>query len=207
MMNNPKEINIDSMLIAIAKMIKEQKEALNLTVAELSEKSGVSVGVISDLINNRGRVPSLANFAKLAIALELPEDMFTGLIMGKIEEMRDSPFYQQVLSNLRKIMRDKNLTQEALAEYAEIGASQFSKVMNGTVGLSLLQFSKLARGLSMREIDIITYPNQYFKPESCEPEPVEAGLARRRPGIRGRACRHGLYPVQKENPTLSAWRL
>lgn len=96
--------------------------------------------------------------------------------MGKIEEMRDSPFYQQVLSNLRKIMRDKNLTQEALAEYAEIGASQFSKVMNGTVGLSLLQFSKLARGLSMREIDIITYPNQYFKPESCEPEPVEAIL-------------------------------
>lgn len=88
MMNNPKEINIDSMLIAIAKMIKEQKEALNLTVAELSEKSGVSVGVISDLINNRGRVPSLANFAKLAIALELPEDMFTGLIMGKIDAVQ-----------------------------------------------------------------------------------------------------------------------
>lgn len=88
MMNNPKEINIDSMLIAIAKMIKEQKEALNLTVAELSEKSGVSVGVISDLINNRGRVPSLVNFAKLAIALELPEDMFTGLIMGKIDAVQ-----------------------------------------------------------------------------------------------------------------------
>ena len=88
MMNNPKEINIDSMLIAISKIIKEQKEYLNMTVAELSEKSGVSVGVISDLINNRGRVPSFANFVKLAIALQLPEDMFTGLIMGKIDAVQ-----------------------------------------------------------------------------------------------------------------------
>lgn len=88
MMNNPKEINIDSMLIAISKIIKEQKEYLNMTVAELSEKSGVSVGVISDLINNRGRVPSFVNFVKLAIALQLPEDMFTGLIMGKIDAVQ-----------------------------------------------------------------------------------------------------------------------
>ena len=87
-MKNSKEINVDSMLIAIGKIIKEQKEYLGLTVADLSEKSGVSVGVISDLINNRGRVPSLINFVKLAVALELPEDMFTGLIKGKIEQVQ-----------------------------------------------------------------------------------------------------------------------
>jgi len=87
-MKNPKEINVDSMLIAIGQIIKEQKERLDLTVADLSEKSGVSVGVISDLINNRGRVPSFINFVKLAIALELPEDMFTGLIQGKIEQVQ-----------------------------------------------------------------------------------------------------------------------
>lgn len=109
MMNNPKEINIDSMLIAIAKMIKEQKEALNMTVAELSEKSGVSVGVISDLINNRGRVPSLANFAKLAIALELPEDMFTGLIMGKIDAV-------QKMNNCKREDVERALLQYGLSK-------------------------------------------------------------------------------------------
>ena len=87
-MANPKEINVDSMLVAIGQIIKEQKEYLGLTVADLSEKSGVSVGVISDLINNRGRVPSFINFVKLAVALELPEDMFTGLIKGKIEQVQ-----------------------------------------------------------------------------------------------------------------------
>lgn len=89
-MKNSKQINVDSMLIAIGKIIKEQKEYLGLTVADLSEKSGVSVGVISDLINNRGRVPSLINFVKLAVALELPEDMFTGLIQGKIEQVQNA---------------------------------------------------------------------------------------------------------------------
>lgn len=87
-MKSPQEINVDSMLIAIGQIIKEQKEFLGLTVAELSERSGVSVGVISDLINNRGRVPSFINFVKLAVALELPEDMFTGLIQGKIEQVQ-----------------------------------------------------------------------------------------------------------------------
>ena len=89
-MKNSKQIKVDSMLIAIGKIIKEQKEYLGLTVADLSEKSGVSVGVISDLINNRGRVPSLINFVKLAVALELPEDMFTGLIQGKIEQVQNA---------------------------------------------------------------------------------------------------------------------
>ena len=76
------------MLIAIGQIVKEQKERLEMTVADLSEKSGVSVGVISDLINNRGRVPSLANFIKLAVALQLPEDIFTSLIQGKIEQVQ-----------------------------------------------------------------------------------------------------------------------
>lgn len=86
--DNIQTINIDSMLNAISTIIKEQKEFLGITVADLSKRSGVSVGVISDLINNRGRVPSLANFINLAIALELPEDMFTGLLQGKIEQVR-----------------------------------------------------------------------------------------------------------------------
>lgn len=89
-MNNHEEINIDSMLDVIGNIIQEQRELLGLTVAELSQKSGVSVGVISDLINHRGRVPTLANFIKLASALQLPEDMFTSLIQGKIEKVQEA---------------------------------------------------------------------------------------------------------------------
>ena len=90
--------------------------------------------------------------------------------------MKENSFYQQLLSNIKKIMRDRGLTQQTLAEYIEIEPSQFSKIVNGTVGLSMLQLSKLATKLSMREIDIITYPDIYTKPELGEPEPVEAIL-------------------------------
>ncbi len=85
-MNNPKEINVDSMLIAIASIIRERKEHLHMTVDDIVKKSGVSKGVISDLMTNRGRVPSLTNFIKIALALELPEDIFTSLIQGSIEK-------------------------------------------------------------------------------------------------------------------------
>lgn len=97
--------------------------------------------------------------------------------MGKLEELKDNTFYQRLLSNIKKIMRDRGLTQQTLAEYIEVEPSQFSKIVNGTVGLSMLQLSKLATKLSMREIDIITYPDVYVRPESGESEePVEAIL-------------------------------
>ncbi len=76
---------IDSMLTAISKILKEQRACLNLSVAQLSEKSGVSVGVISDLENKRGRVPSLTNFVLLAQALKLPDEFFADLIKNKTE--------------------------------------------------------------------------------------------------------------------------
>ena len=98
------------------------------------------------------------------------------LYMAKIEELEESVFYQQILSNIKRIMRDRGLTQQTLAEYIEVGPSQFSKIIKGSVGLSMVQLSKLATSLSMREIDIITYPEVYVKPESKESEPVEAIL-------------------------------
>lgn len=96
--------------------------------------------------------------------------------MGKIDELRENPFYQNMLSNIKKIMRDRDLTQQTLAEYIEVEPSQFSKIINGSVGLSMLQLSKLATRLSLREIDIITYPDIYTKPENKGSESVEAIL-------------------------------
>lgn len=72
-----KPVNRESLLEIIGKIVKDKRKALGLTVMKLSQEADVSVGVISDLENNRGRVPSLVNYIKLAEALDLPKDMFT----------------------------------------------------------------------------------------------------------------------------------
>jgi transcriptional regulator with XRE-family HTH domain len=85
-------------------------------------------------------------------------------------------FSEEIISNIRKIMRDSNLTQAAAAEYMGTSESQFSKILNGNVRLSLLQLENFARNLSMREIDVITYPKVYVEKGRPDEEPVEAIL-------------------------------
>lgn len=68
-----------------------------------------------------------------------------------------------VIGRLRKIMNDKNITQTTMAEYAGIEPSQFSKVMNGNVQISLWQLSNIATSLNFELIDIFTYPEKYRK--------------------------------------------
>lgn len=68
-----------------------------------------------------------------------------------------------IVNNLRKIMNDKNMKQATIAEYAGVTPSQFSKILSGQVQLSLSQLSNIAQGLSLREIDIFTYPDVYVK--------------------------------------------
>ncbi|MDO9152366.1 MAG: helix-turn-helix transcriptional regulator [Paludibacter sp.] len=68
-----------------------------------------------------------------------------------------------ILSNIRKIMNERNLTQAAIAEYAETSPSQLSKIFKGEVQLSLWQLSNIATKLNMSIVDIITYPDKYYK--------------------------------------------
>ena len=82
-------------------------------------------------------------------------------------------FYDKIISNINKIMRDKNLTQAAIAGYIETSPSQLSKILTNKVKLSIHQLSKLATHLAMSEIDIITYPDKYVKVNS-ENDPVDA---------------------------------
>lgn len=70
-------------------------------------------------------------------------------------------FSKKILENLRKIMYDRRITQEALAQYAGINASHMSKILNGTSRLDFDKLSRIATGLKLREIDIITYPEVY----------------------------------------------
>ncbi len=88
----------------------------------------------------------------------------------------DNDFYTNLLANIVKIMRDRHLTQATVANYLKTSPSQFSKILKGDVKLSFTQLSNLATNLSMPEIDIITYPEKYYKHENAEPDQVEAIL-------------------------------
>jgi len=85
-------------------------------------------------------------------------------------------FTEKILGNIRKIMADKDLKQVVMANYIQTSASQFSKILNGEVQLSLKQISNLAIALKMREIDIITYPDKYVSNSESISEDTEAIL-------------------------------
>lgn len=70
-----------------------------------------------------------------------------------------------IIENIRKIIRDKGISQKAMAEYAGTSGSQFSKILNGELQISLRQISNIATNLKIREIDIFTYPDVYVKNE------------------------------------------
>lgn len=90
--------------------------------------------------------------------------------------LMDKSFSDKIVANLAKILRDRNLTQAAMATYADTTPSQFSKILKGSVKLSLDQISNIAKHLSMSEIDLITYPDKYVKKSEQGGEPVEAVL-------------------------------
>lgn len=73
-----------------------------------------------------------------------------------------------VIDNLRKIMSDKGLTQAAMAQYAQTTPSQFSKILNGGVQISLWQLSNIATELSMDIIDVFTYPKKFVENDTAQ---------------------------------------
>lgn len=82
--------NIDAIKREVMESLLEFKVSRNkigLTVAELAEKSGVSVGVISELENNDKRenkdkkVPSLVNFIALTRALGMSEEFVLSTVL------------------------------------------------------------------------------------------------------------------------------
>lgn len=91
--NDNKPQNIDEIKREVMKSLlkfRESRDANGWTVAELSEKSGVSVGVISELENNNKKkddkdkkVPSLVNFIALTRTLGMSEEFVIDTILNK----------------------------------------------------------------------------------------------------------------------------
>lgn len=88
----------------------------------------------------------------------------------------NNSFSNRITTNIIKILKDRNLTQSSLAKMLDTTESQISKKLKGDVKLTLDEVSKIATGLSIREIDIITYPEKYEQIGTLPSEPVEAIL-------------------------------
>lgn len=115
--------NRDAILGIIAEIIKTYRKKIGLTVADLAKTSGVSVGVISDLENNRGRVPSLVNFIKLAQVLQIPESLFSELLQGEIPTTNISV-------NYKKNLRDALLAYGLDKKYLNLIIAQIDAVIS-----------------------------------------------------------------------------
>ncbi|MDR1156107.1 MAG: helix-turn-helix transcriptional regulator [Bacteroidales bacterium] len=66
-----------------------------------------------------------------------------------------------IVTNLIKIMADRNLTKSAFAEEIGFIETKWNKISNGKQALSVIDLSKIAEKLQMRDIDIITYPKEF----------------------------------------------
>ncbi len=87
-----------------------------------------------------------------------------------------TPFYNQVVENIRKILNIRDIKQAALAADADISEKAISKILTGTQVLSLDHLSKIAKALSLREIDVITWPEHYELADSKDAGPAEVLL-------------------------------
>lgn len=88
-------------------------------------------------------------------------------------------FQIRVVNNIRKIMKIRDLKQAALAMDADISQKALSKIMTGTQNLTMDYLSKIAKALSLREIDIITWPDRYVLANNGEDGPAEVLLQMR----------------------------
>ena len=85
----------------------------------------------------------------------------------------EQSYHDQVINNLRKLLNDRGLRQNSLAEVMGRDESSVSKVFNGHAKLSLDQLAKIASYLNMSVIDILTYPDKYVPTKEPSDEPAE----------------------------------
>lgn len=81
-----------------------------------------------------------------------------------------------IVENIRIILKHRGLNQAKLATVCDMTEQTVSKIMRGDQNLSLYYLAKIARGLNLREIDLITWPAFYQAPSEQKEEPSEVFL-------------------------------
>lgn len=73
---NMSEKEVKDILKNIGEMIRTARNNKGWSMAQLAEKSGISSSLISDLENNKGKVPNIFTLISIARALNLSDDEF-----------------------------------------------------------------------------------------------------------------------------------
>lgn len=79
----------------------------------------------------------------------------------KRREEEDLRASKVIAEKIRKIITDNKLSQSEVAKYAGTSPSQFSRMLNGKLALSLQHIANIATELHMDLIDVYTYPEKY----------------------------------------------
>lgn len=86
-MENNKIISKDDMKLIlknIGELIRTSRQNKGWSMANLATKSGISSSLISDLENNKGKVPNIFTLVAIARALEIPDETFISSIWSKV---------------------------------------------------------------------------------------------------------------------------
>lgn len=86
-MKQSKIISKDDMKLIlknISELIRTSRQDKGWSMANLANKSGISSSLISDLENNKGKVPNIFTLIAIARALEIPDETFIASIWNNV---------------------------------------------------------------------------------------------------------------------------
>ncbi len=86
-MEQSKIISKDDMKLIlknISELIRTSRQDKGWSMANLANKSGISSSLISDLENNKGKVPNIFTLIAIARALEIPDETFIASIWNNV---------------------------------------------------------------------------------------------------------------------------
>ena len=93
--------------------------------------------------------------------------------MKNFDEME---YQKRIAQNIRKILSDRGLTQSSIAVEKILPEGKLSKILNCEQMMKVEELSIIASKLSLRDIDILTYPDVYVARDPAREDPVEAVL-------------------------------
>lgn len=82
----------------------------------------------------------------------------------------------RLVDNIRNLINDRGLNQYGLSVASGISDKTISKIFTGQQHFKMEHIAKIARCLSVREIDLFTYPERYERVDVRENGPAEVLL-------------------------------
>lgn len=73
-----------------------------------------------------------------------------------------------VIENIKAIRKEKGITQQVIADALNYDIANWSRVENDKQDLRVNQLADIANVLSVRVIDLFTYPQKFVDAESIE---------------------------------------